>query len=250
VGISFISPSYTENVNALGPLRIMEAMKVFCLNSKFYQASTSELFGNNVNLPYNEKTIFNPLSPYSIAKLNAYWYVNYFRNAYKMFCVNGILFNHESPRRSNDFVTKKTIEQGFEIKKGKRDKILLGNLDVKRDWGYAGDYVEAMWLMLQQDDPDDYVIATGKSFSIQDFCNHVFKKLDIDIVWEGEGKNKKAFRKDNGKVVIEVSEEFYRPIDVYDLRGDSTKAYKELGWKPKTSFDQLIDIMIRDQYEK
>ena len=247
VGVSFVSPSYTENVNALGPLRMLEAIKLFCPECRFYQASTSELFGHCEDGLLDEKSKFHPVSPYAISKLNAFWYVKYFREAYDIFAVNGILFNHESPRRSGDFVTKKIVKQACEIKYNKRKTILLGNLESLRDWGFAGDYVRAMWKMLQRDTPDDYVIATGEAYSVQDFCDLVFSSLGINLSWEGEGKNKKAIDSSNDNVVIEVSEDFYRPLDVARLRGNSEKARKILGWNPEVSFTKLVKIMIEDE---
>ena len=247
VGLSFTSPVYTQNVNAIGPLILLEAIKLFNPKCKFYQASTSELYGNCSDSLVNEKTQFHPVSPYAIAKLNAYWTVKYFRNAYKIFATNGILFNHESNRRSNDFVTKKIVQQACEIIDKKRDKIKLGNLASKRDWGYAKDYVKAMWMIMQAHNPDDFVIATGKSYSIEHFCNIVFQKLGINLKWEGTNKNKKGIDVLTKKIIIEVDKTLYRPIDIKDLKGDYSKAKTILGWEPSIGIEELAEKMINDE---
>jgi len=243
VGISFSSPEYTCNTNSVGPLRILEAIRMFCPSCRFYQASTSELFGHCKDDFLNEDSIFHPVSPYAISKLDAYWNVRYFRQAYGIFAVNGILFNHESPRRGYDFVTKKISRQACEVAHGKRDKMLLGNVDSFRDWGFAGDYVEAMWSMLQIDDPDDYVIATGESHSVREFCKLTFKYFGIDIEWTGSEETTKAINVKTGDVIIEVDEEYYRPVDVFKLKGDASKAKRVLGWEPKIYFKELVEMM-------
>lgn len=247
VGVSFVSPEHTEDTNAIGPLRILEAIKMFCPSCRFYQASTSELFGHCADDFLNEDSKFHPVSPYAIAKLNALWYVRYFKEAYGIFACNGILFNHESPRRGNDFVTKKIVKHVSEIVYGKRDKLFLGNLDSLRDWGFAGDYVKAMWLMLQQDKPQDYVIATGESHSVKEFCELVFKYFDIDLLWEGIGVDMKAINPATGDIVIEVNPEFYRPLDVFKLKGDSSRARNDLKWEPLVSFKELVEMMIKNE---
>jgi len=244
VGVSFISPSYTERINSLGTLNLLEIIKKHKPICKFYQASTSEMFGSSGVKIVNEESVFCPVSPYGISKLSAYWFVKYFRNAYGMFTTNGILFNHESPRRGSNFVTKKIIKQACEIIVKKREKIKLGNLNAKRDWGYAEDYVNAMWMMMHHSIPDDFIISTGKSYTIECFCNMVFNKLGIKIEWEGEGINRKAINTLNNKIIIEVDENIYRPLDICHLEGDYSKAKKILGWEPKTDLDQLIDIMV------
>ncbi len=247
VGISFSSPFYTGNVNATGSLRLLEAIKIFKPRCRFYQASTSELYGNCTDSLLNEDSKFHPVSPYSISKLSAYWYTRYFREVYNIFAVNGILFNHESFRRSDDFVTKKVVKQACEIFNGKRDKIKLGNLSAKRDWGYSEDYVKAMWLMLQHNVPDDFVVATGKSYSVEHFCNLVFEKLGIRISWEGEGVYRKAIADETGKTVIEVDKNFYRPMDIKHLRGDYSKAKRILGWEPSLGIKDLVEKMVDDE---
>ena len=245
VRISFDMPEYTANVDALGTLRILNSMLSHNLKStKFYQASTSELYGKVHEIPQNENTPFYPRSPYGVAKLYSYWIVKNYREAYNMFACNGILFNHESPRRGNSFVTKKIIQQAVMIKKGLRDCIKLGNIYSKRDWGHAKDYVEGMWLMLQQKNPDDFVLATGNTYSVKEFIEIVFSKLEIPLTWKGKGINEVAINSNSGKTVIQIDPYYFRPTEVDILVGDASKANEVLGWKPKFSFMDLIEDMI------
>lgn len=248
VQVSFDSPEFTADVDATGVLRILEAVRLCGLKDtcRVYQASTSELYGKVEEVPQNEKTPFHPYSPYAVAKLYGFWIVKEYREAYGMYCCSGILFNHESERRGETFVTRKITLAAARIAQGKQEKLYLGNLSSLRDWGYAKDYVECMWLILQQPKPDDYVIATGEQHSVREFCLLAFKRAGIDLIFEGEGENEKGIDKATGKVVIEVSPDFYRPTDVVNLWGDPTKAKKELGWNPskKTSFEQLVNLMV------
>jgi len=248
VQVSFETPEYTANSDGLGALRILEAIRVLGLEdkSRFYQASTSELFGKVREVPQKESTPFYPRSPYSVAKLYAYWITVNYREAYDMFACNGILFNHESPLRGETFVTRKITIAVSKIKKGLQDKLYLGNLNAKRDWGFAGDYVEAMWLMLQQDKPDDYVVATGETHSVREFTELAFREAGIDIEWEGEGVNEIGRDADSGKVLVEVDPMFYRPTEVDLLIGDSSKARERLGWKTKVSFEELVRMMVKN----
>jgi GDPmannose 4,6-dehydratase len=248
VAVSFEVPEYTANADALGALRILEAIKFHKLEkkTKFYQAGTSEMYGKVQNTPQNEKTEFYPLSPYGVAKLYAHWITKNYREAYKIFACNGILFNHESPRRGETFVTKKIISALCRIKLGKQKKLFLGNLDSKRDWGHAKDYCLAMWKILQQKNPDDYVIATGKQYSIKQFINLTAKKLNMTIRWKGKGINEKAFDI-KGKSIIECDKNYFRPLDVNTLLGDAKKARKKLNWKPTKNIDDLIDEMIQSE---
>ena len=250
VAVSFEVPEYTANADALGALRILEAIKFHKLEkkTKFYQAGTSEMYGKVQNFPQNEKTPFYPLSPYGVAKLYAHWITKNYREAYKIFACNGILFNHESPRRGETFVTKKIISALCKIKEGKQKKLFLGNLNAKRDWGHARDYCQAMWKMLQQKFPDDYVIATGKQYSIKQFINLASKKLNMKISWRGKGIKEKAYDK-NGKVIIECDKNYFRPLDVNTLLGDAKKARKILNWKPTVDIHELIDEMIVEEYK-
>ena len=245
VHTSFETPEYTANADALGTLRILESIRILKLQkkTKFYQASTSEIFGNS-KTPQNEKTPFKPESPYGTAKLYAYWTTINYRNAYNIFACNGILFNHEGPKRGETFVTRKITKAVAEIYKGKRKLFYLGNLDAKRDWGNAKDYVEAMWLMLQQKKPDDYVIATGKSWSVRDFVKKAFKVLNIKIKWKGKGINEIGYDSKTKKTLIKIDPNYYRPNEIYNLRGDYSKAKRILGWRPKTSFDSMIKEMV------
>tara|TARA_B100001057_G_scaffold498650_1_gene606411 strand:- start:952 stop:1995 length:1044 start_codon:yes stop_codon:yes gene_type:complete len=249
VAVSFEVPEYTANADALGALRILEAIKFHKLEkkTKFYQAGTSEMYGKVQESPQNEKTNFYPLSPYGVAKLYAHWITKNYREAYKIFGSNGILFNHESPRRGETFVTKKIIRALVRIKMGKQKKLFLGNLDSKRDWGHARDYVEAMWKILQQKKPDDYVIATGKQLSIRQFINLVAKKLNLNIVWKGKGLKEKGFNPDTKKNIILVDKNYIRPLDVNTLLGNASKARKKLSWKPRTNIQQLIEEMILEE---
>ena len=245
VHTSFEIPEYSANADALGTLRILEAIRIlkFQKRTKFYQASTSEIFGNT-QIPQNEKTPFRPRSPYAISKLYAYWTTVNYREAYGIFAVNGILFNHEGPRRGETFVSRKITRAVSEIFKNKREFFTLGNLNSKRDWGSAEDYVESMWLMLKAKKPSDYVIATGKSFTVRQFVEEAFKYVGIKILWRGKGKNEVGYDKKTGKVHIKIDPIYYRPTDVDELRGDASKARRELKWKPKTNFKQLIEQMM------
>ncbi|MCC4771188.1 GDP-mannose 4,6-dehydratase [Methanosarcina sp. DH2] len=247
VQVSFEIPEYTANSDGIGALRILEAIRILGLEdkSKFYQASTSELFGKVREVPQTETTPFYPRSPYSIAKLYAYWIAINYREAYGMFACNGILFNHESPLRGETFVTRKITIAVSKIKKGLQDKLYLGNLNAKRDWGFAGDYVEAMWLMLQQDKPEDYVVATGETHSVREFTELAFREAGIDIKWEGEGISEIGRDADSGKVIVEVDPMFYRPTEVDLLIGDPSKARERLGWKTKVSFEELVRMMVK-----
>ena len=249
VAVSFEVPEYTANADALGALRILEAIKFHKLEkkTKFYQAGTSEMYGKVQESPQNEKTNFYPLSPYGVAKLYAHWITKNYREAYNIFGSNGILFNHESPRRGETFVTKKIIRALVRIKMGKQRSLFLGNLDSKRDWGHAKDYVEAMWKILQQKEPDDYVIATGKQFSIRQFINLVTKKLNLNIVWKGKGLNEKGYETITKKNIILIDKNYIRPLDVTTLLGNAAKARKKLSWKPKTNINQLIEEMILEE---
>ena len=247
VQVSFDSPEFTANVDATGVLRVLEAVRLCGLaeTCHIYQASTSELYGKVEEVPQNEKTPFHPYSPYAVAKLYGHWIVKEYREAYNMFCCSGILFNHESERRGETFVTRKITLAAARIAQGKQDKLYLGNLSSLRDWGYAKDYVECMWLMLQNDKPEDFVIATGEQHSVRDFCYYAFKHVGIELEFVGEGADEKGIDKATGKVLIEVSPDFYRPTDVVNLWGDPSKARKELGWNPqKTTFEELVKIMV------
>jgi GDPmannose 4,6-dehydratase len=250
VAVSFEVPEYTANADALGALRILEAIKFHKLEkkTKFYQAGTSEMYGNVQKIPQNEKTPFYPLSPYGVAKLYAHWITKNYREAYNLFACNGILFNHESPRRGETFVTKKIVSALCKIKEGKQKKLFLGNLNAKRDWGHARDYCYAMWKMLQQKKPGDYVIATGKQYSIKQFINLTAKKLDMKITWKGKGIREKAFDQKNN-IIIECDKSYFRPLDVNTLLGDSRKARKILKWNPEVNLDTLIDEMIIEEYK-
>ena len=247
VQVSFDSPEFTADVDAPGVLRVLEAVRQCGLadTCRIYQASTSELYGKVEEVPQNENTPFHPYSPYAVAKLYGYWIVKEYREAYNMFCCSGILFNHESERRGETFVTRKITLAAARIAQGKQEKLYLGNLSSLRDWGYAKDYVECMWLILQHDKPEDFVIATGVQHSVRDFCYLAFKHVGIELEFKGEGENEKGIDKKTGKVIIEVSKDFYRPTDVVNLWGDPTKAKAKLGWDPgKTSFEKLVKIMV------
>lgn len=246
VGNSFDVPIYTGDVDALGVLRILDAVHQLGLDKKtrIYQASTSELYGQVEEVPQNENTPFHPFSPYAVAKQYGFWMMREYRDAYGQFAANGILFNHESERRGETFVTRKITLAAARISQGLQECLYLGNLDSKRDWGYAKDYVECMWLILQQDEPDDYVIATGVQHTVREFATLAFKHVGIDLEWQGEGIDEKGIDKATGKVVVAVSPDFYRPTDVVDLWGDPTKAKTKLGWNPqKTSYEDLVRIM-------
>ena len=250
VAVSFEVPEYTANADALGTLRILEAIKFHNLTkkTKFYQAGTSEMFGKVQSVPQNEKTGFYPLSPYGIAKLYAYWITKNYREAYDIFASNGILFNHESPRRGETFVTKKIISALYKIKIGKQKKLFLGNLNAKRDWGHAKDYCFAMWKILQQKQPDDFVIATGRQYSIKQFINIVAKELNMKIFWKGKGIQEKGYNFEK-KIIIECDKNYLRPLDVNTLLGDASKARKKLKWKPKVDIITLIREMINFEAE-
>ena len=244
VRISFDIPEYTSDTNAIGVLRILEAIRNFCPKAKFYQASSSEMFGEVLETPQNENTILNPVSPYGCSKVFGYYVTKNYRKAYKIFTCNGILFNHESERRGKTFVTRKITRGLARIKLGIDEKLYLGNLDAKRDWGYAKEYVEAMWLMLQQEKPDDYVISTGENHSIREFVAIAARKIGFDIVWEGEGLYERGIDKNTGKVIIEIDSKYFRPIEVNNLLGDPSKAREKLGWKPKIDFEELVTLMV------
>ncbi|HDD44826.1 MAG TPA: GDP-mannose 4,6-dehydratase [Candidatus Desulfofervidus auxilii] len=244
VQVSFEQPILTADVNAIGPLRLLEALRVYAPDAKFYQASTSEMFGKAQEIPQTEKTPFYPRSPYGVAKLFAHWITVNYRESYNIFACSGILFNHESPLRGLEFVTRKITYNLACIKYGLKDKLVLGNLDAKRDWGYAPEYVEAMWLMLQQPEADDYVIATGETHSVREFVEKAAEIAGFTLEWQGEGMNTKGIDTRTGKVIIEVSPEFYRPAEVDLLIGNPEKARKKLGWQPRTSFSRLVEIMM------
>lgn len=247
VQVSFDAPEFTADVDATGVLRILEAVRQCGLaeTCRIYQASTSELYGKVEEVPQNEKTPFHPYSPYAVAKLYGYWIIKEYREAYNMFCCSGILFNHESERRGETFVTRKITLAAARIAQGKQDKLYLGNLSSLRDWGYAKDYVECMWLILQNKNPEDFVIATGEQHSVREFCYLAFKYVGIELEFVGEGENEKGIDKATGRVLVEVSPDFYRPTDVVNLWDDPSKAKAELGWNPtKTTFEQLVKIMV------
>ena len=247
VQVSFDAPEFTADVDATGVLRILEAVRLCGLaqTCRIYQASTSELYVKVEEVPQNEKTPFHPYSPYAVAKLYGYWIVKEYREAYNMFCCSGILFNHESERRGETFVTRKITLAAARIAQGKQDKLYLGNLSSLRDWGYAKDYVECMWLILQNEKPEDFVIATGVQHSVREFCYLAFKQVGIELEFVGEEADEKGIDKATGRVLVEVSPDFYRPTDVVNLWGDPTKAKTQLGWNPmKTSFEQLVKIMV------
>ncbi len=248
VKVSFEVPEYTAETDATGVLRLLEAVRICGLEKtcRIYQASTSELYGKVMEVPQSEKTPFYPRSPYAVAKLYGYWITQNYRESYGMYAVNGILFNHESERRGENFVTRKITLAASRIAKGKQDKLYLGNLNALRDWGYAKDYVECMWLMLQQDKPEDFVIATGEQHSVREFCTLAFEEVGIELLWQGEGIEEKGINKADGKVLVEVDKNFFRPSEVETLLGDPTKAKTLLGWNPrKTSFKELVHIMIQ-----
>ena len=246
VKVSFEMPEYTGEVDGLGTLKLLEAIRGSGLQNitRFYQASTSELFGKVVEIPQKETTPFYPRSPYGVAKLYAYWIVKNYRESYNMYCVNGILFNHEGPRRGETFVTRKITRGLNMILKGERDTLVMGNIDSSRDWGHAKDYVEGMWRMLQVDKPDDYVLASNEMHSVREFIEKAFELKGFKIRWEGKGVNEKGYDEITGKLLITVSDRYFRPAEVDLLLGDSTKARIELGWKPKYTFDELVKEMV------
>ncbi len=247
VKVSFEVPEYTAETDAVGTLRLLEGVRILHREktTRIYQASTSELYGKVQEVPQTESTPFYPRSPYAVAKLYSYWIMRNYRESYGMYTANGILFNHESERRGENFVTRKITMAAARIAKGKQDKLYLGNLDAKRDWGYAPDYVECMWLMLQQPEPDDYVIATGEHHTVREFCTLAFARAGITLRWEGHGLDEKGIDATSGRTLVEVDPRFFRPAEVDQLLGDPTKARTQLGWNPrKTSFEQLVNIMV------
>ena len=252
VKISFEMPEYTANADAIGTLRILEAIKSSGMMKKvkFYNASTSELYGMVKSIPQNENTPFHPRSPYGIAKLYSHWIAVNYREAYNMFVCNGILFNHESERRGENFVSKKITQQVAKIKLGIESELELGNLDAKRDWGYAKEYVEAMWMMLQQDKPDDFVIATGENHTVREFTEKTFELAGIKIKWEGKGLNEKGIDANTGKILVRINPKYFRPAEVNELLGDPSKAKKILGWRHKTTFEDLVKIMLNYDMER
>ncbi|MDD3492545.1 MAG: GDP-mannose 4,6-dehydratase [Candidatus Thermoplasmatota archaeon] len=244
VQVSFEVPEYTAEVDALGTLRLLDAIKEVGVKCRFYQASSSEMFGNAVESPQSEHTPFNPESPYAAAKVFAHWVTKNYRDAYNLFTCNGILFNHESPRRGETFVTRKITRAVANIVAGSQEKLYLGNLDAQRDWGYAPEYVEAMWQILNHDSPDDYVIATGESHTVREFTEAAFNYAGFGIEWEGTGKMEKGVDADSGKTLVEVDPRYFRPVDVEILKGDSSKAKRYLGWNPKIRYHELVKIMM------
>jgi GDPmannose 4,6-dehydratase len=250
VKVSFEVPEYTAEVDAVGTLRFLDAIRETGLKTKFYQASTSELFGKVQAVPQNEKTPFYPRSPYGVAKLYGYWIIVNYREAYDIFACNGILFNHESERRGETFVTRKITKAAAKIKLGLDEQLLLGNLDAKRDWGYAPEYVDGMWRMMQLEKPDDFVLATGETHTVREFVDLTFRELDMELEWVGEGANEKGVCKKSGKTYVGVEERYYRPTDVELLIGDASKAKEKLGWEPKTKFEELVKLMARADFEK
>lgn len=251
VAVSFEVPEYTADTTGLGTLRLLDAIKDTGLKCKFYQASTSELFGGlPETAPQNEKTPFYPKSPYGVAKLYSYWITVNYRESYNVFACNGILFNHESPRRGETFVTRKITRAVAAIVAGKQEKLSLGNLDAKRDWGYAGDYVKGMWMILQQDKPEDYVLASNETHTVREFVELAFKEVGIEIVWKGTGVEEKGYDKISGKILVDINPRYFRPAEVDLLHGDCSKAEKELGWKREVDFKGLISMMINSDMQE
>lgn len=250
VRVSFDIPEYTGDITGLGTVRLLEALRDSRVPAKFYQASSSEMFGNPETFPITEETPLYPRSPYGCAKVYSYWSVVNYRESYGMFAVNGILFNHESPRRGATFVTRKITRGLARVKLGKEECLYLGNLDAKRDWGYAKDYVEAMWLMLQHDTPDDFVIATGEAHSVREFVELTAHELGYKLRWEGTGVEEKGIDAQSGKVLVAIDEKYFRPAEIDLLIGDASKARRVLGWKPKTTFDELVRLMVQSDFEK
>ena len=250
VQVSFEIPDYTAQVDALGTLRFLDAIRETRLETKFYQASTSELFGKVQETPQKETTPFYPRSPYGVAKLYAYWIIVNYRESYDLFACNGILFNHESPRRGETFVTRKITRAAARIKEGLQDTLLLGNLNAKRDWGYAPEYCEGMWRMLQQDIPEDFVLATGEQHSVREFVELSFKELDIHIDWQGDRENEIGVDQTTGKTIVGINSKYYRPTEVETLLGDASKAKEVLGWEAKTPFSELVKMMVQSDWEK
>jgi len=251
VKVSFDTPEYTGNADGLGTLRFLEAIRLLGMEKKvkFYQASTSELYGKVVETPQKETTPFYPRSPYGVAKIYGYWITVNYREAYGIFASNGILFNHESPRRGETFVTRKITMAVANIKAGLQEKLFLGNIDSKRDWGFAKDYIEGMWMILQHKEADDFVLATGETHSVKEFVELAFKELDIDIVWKGSGVEEKGYDKKTNKCLVEIDPRYFRPTEVDLLLGDPTKAKNTIGWKPKTTFKELVSMMVKSDYD-
>ena len=245
VGVSFKKPEITFDIGGAGVLRLLEAVRHHAPQARVYQASTSEIYGLPDTAPQNEDTLFAPCSPYGVAKLAAYWLIHTYRDGYSIHGSNGILFNHESPRRGDNFVTRKITIAMANIAKGKQEFLGIGNLESKRDWGYAKDYVEAQWLILQQDEPDDYVIATGKAYSVREFIENASRVAGFDLAWEGEGMDEVGRDRKSGKVIVKIDKDFYRPTDPMCLLGDPTKSKKKLGWSPRTSFEELVELMVK-----
>jgi GDPmannose 4,6-dehydratase len=244
VGISFTMPTFTGDVTAIGTVRLLEAVRQKAPEARFYQASSSELFGKAEQTPQNEGTPFHPRSPYAVAKLYSFWATINFREAYGMFATNGILFNHESPRRGENFVTRKITRAAAEIASGRRQRVALGNLEARRDWGFAGDFVEAMWLMLQAEAPDDFVVGTGETHSVREFCEAAFAELGLELVWEGEGSDEIGRDRRSGEVRVVVDPRYFRPAEVDALQADASKARRALGWEPKVGFTELVRMMV------
>ena len=249
VRVSFDIPEYTADVTGLGTLRILDAIRETGLKTKFYQASSSEMYGKALEIPLKETTPFYPRSPYGCAKVYAYWITKNYRESYDMFACNGILFNHESPRRGETFVTRKITRALARIKLGKEEKLFLGNLDAQRDWGYAKDYVYGMWLMMQQEISDDYILATNETHTVREFVEKTAKHLDFDLVWQGEGVDEKGIDRQTGKTIIEIDPKYFRPAEVDILLGDYSKAKEKLGWEPKVKFEELVKIMAEADLE-
>ena len=245
VGISFRMPTYTGDVTAIGTVRLLEAVRQKVPEARFYQASSSELFGMAQETPQNEHTPFHPRSPYAVAKLYSYWATVNFREAYGMFAANGILFNHESPRRGENFVTRKITRAVAEIAAGRRDRVALGNLEARRDWGFAGDFVDAMWRILAADRPDDFVVGTGETHSVREFCGAAFAEVGIELEWEGKGDSEVGRERRSGAVRVAVDPKYFRPAEVDALQADATKAREQLGWAPTVTFGELVRMMVR-----
>ena len=250
VKVSFEVPEYTAEVDGIGTLRFLDAIKETGLQTKFYQASTSELYGKVLETPQTEETPFYPRSPYGVAKLYGFWIIKNYREAYNIFASNGILFNHESPRRGGTFVTRKITRAAARIKYGIQDNLELGNMDAKRDWGFAPEYCEGMWRMLQQDTPGDYVLATNETHTIREFADLAFRELDMELEWTGTGEEEKGIEKKTGRVLVKVDPRYYRPTEVDLLLGDPAKAKKELGWEPQTKFEDLVKLMVKADWAK
>ena len=243
VKVSFDTPEYTAEITGVGAIRLLEAVREAELRPRIYQASSSEVFGKASEVPQNEATPFHPRSPYGVAKVFAYWSMVNYREAYGLFAVNGILFNHESPRRGETFVSRKITRAVARMRLGLQDRLYLGNLEARRDWGFAGDYVEAMWLMLQQEEPDDYVIATGIPHSVREFCERVFRRAGFEFAWQGTGLEERGIETSSGRVLVEIDPRYLRPAEVDHLEGDASKARRELGWVPRVGFEELTDMM-------